>query len=75
MKNLTLKLDDQLINRVKHIAVDKETSVSAWVASLIETALRDIDTYEAARKGALADLEKPLHLGGKPMTREELHSR
>ena len=75
MKNLTLKLDDQLINRVKHIAVDKDTSVSAWVASLIESALRDIDAYESARKGALADLEKPLHLGGTPMTREELHSR
>lgn len=75
MKNITLKLDEQLIRRVRHLAVDEETSVSAWVAGLIETALRDRDAYEAARKGALADLEKPLHLGGIPLTREEIHSR
>ena len=75
MKNITLKLDEKIISRVKHIAVDEDTSVSAWVSSLIESALRDRDAYEAARKGALEDLEKPLHLGGTPMTREELHSR
>lgn len=75
MKNITLKLDDKLISRVKHIAVDEDTSVSAWVASLIESALRDRDAYEAARKGALEDLDKPIHLGGAPLKREELHSR
>ena len=75
MKNITLKLDEQLIRRLKHLAVDEETSVSAWVAGLVESALRDRDAYEAARKGALADLEKPLQLGGTPLTREEVHSR
>lgn len=75
MKNITLKLDEQLISRVKHIAVDEDTSVSSWVAGLIESALRDRDAYETARKGALADLEKPLHLGGTPLNREELHRR
>ena len=75
MKNITLKLDEGLITRVKHIAVDADTSVSAWVAGLIETALRDRDAYEASRKGALEDLENPLHLGGKPLNREDLHIR
>ena len=75
MKNITLKLEEKLINRVKHIAVDADTSVSAWVASLIETALRDRDEYEASRKGALEDLENALHLGGTPLNREDLHIR
>jgi hypothetical protein len=75
MRNITLKLEDKIISRVKHIAVDEDTSVSAWVSSLIESALRDRDAYEAARKGALEDLDNPIHLGGVPLNREELHSR
>jgi predicted transcriptional regulator len=75
MMNITLKLDEKLIGRVKHIAVDEDTSVSAWVAGLIESALRDRDAYEAARKGALKDLDQPLHVGGSPIKWEELHQR
>ena len=75
MKNITLKLDDKLISRVKHIAVDEDISVSAWVSGLIESALRDRDAFEEARKGALADLDQPLHLGGTPLNWEELHRR
>ncbi len=75
MRNITLKLDDKIISRVKHIAVDEDTSVSAWVSSLIESALKDRDAYEAARKGALEDLDNPVHLGGSPLNREDLHSR
>lgn len=75
MRNITLKLEDQLLRRVKHIAVDEEISVSAWVTKLIESALRDRDAYEATRKGALEDLDNPLSLGGVPLSREELHTR
>jgi predicted transcriptional regulator len=64
MMNITLKLDEKLIGRVKHIAVDEDTSVSAWVAGLIESALRDRDAYEAARKGASPCGRLPHKVGG-----------
>lgn len=75
MKNLTLKLDEQLLKRVRHIAVDEDLSVSAWVGGVIRMALRERDEYEASRKGALEDLDRPLALGGKPLSRDELHAR
>jgi hypothetical protein len=63
INNITLTLDDKLISRVKQIAVREETSVSAWVSSLSESPLRDRDAFEAAKKGALDDLNQPLHPG------------
>jgi hypothetical protein len=75
MKNVTLKLDERLLRRIRHIAVEEDTSVSAWVAHLIESALRDRDDYEASRREALDALEKPFHLGGHPLSREETHRR
>jgi len=35
MKNITLKLNDAVLDRVRHVAVDEHTSVSAWVQSII----------------------------------------
>ncbi|MCC5806379.1 MAG: hypothetical protein JJU00_08620 [Opitutales bacterium] len=75
MKNITIKLDSEQLRRVRHIAVDEDSSVSGWVSRLIETELRNRDAYESAREKALADLEAPLSLGGKPLSREELHRR
>lgn len=74
-RNITLKLEDRLISRIKHLTVDEDTSVSAWVSALIEKALRDRDEYEASRKAALEELERPLSLGGKIYSRDEIHRR
>lgn len=75
MKNLTLKIDETLLNRVRHVAVDEEKSVSAWVSDLIKRSLHERDQYESQRRRALLDLEKPLSLGGEPIAREDLYER
>jgi len=75
MKNLTLKIDESLLKEARHRAVDEGTSVSAWVAELIRSALREQESFEENRREALADLERPLKLGGKPLSRESLHER
>ena len=66
-----------MLNRVKHVAVDDDKSVSAWVSDLIVTSLKERDEYEAARKGALNDLNKRLRLGGTrlAMTSDAVFSR
>ncbi|MFP4166122.1 MAG: toxin-antitoxin system HicB family antitoxin [Opitutales bacterium] len=75
MKNLTLKIDETLWKRARHRAVDEGLSVSGWVAELMESALLERESFEEDRREALRDLSQPMHLGGKPFTREELHER
>jgi predicted transcriptional regulator len=75
LKNITLKIDDQLLTRVRHLAIDENTSVSAWVAALIERTLNEADVYEQTRREAIDALQAGLHLGGRPLSREEAHDR
>ena len=75
LKNITLKIDDQILNRVRHLAVDENKSVSAWVTELIEKTLNEADGYEQARREAIDALSAGFHLGGQPLSREALHDR
>ena len=75
MRNFTLKLDERLLNRVRHLAVDEDRSVSAWVTDLIERAVKERDSYEECRQRALKMLEQGARLGRKPLAREEVYER
>jgi hypothetical protein len=75
MKNITLKIDESLLDRMRHAAVDDHMSVSAWVQTVIGRELHTRDLYERNRRGALRALEKGLSLGGHALTREEAHER
>jgi hypothetical protein len=55
LKNITLKIDDRILTRVRHLAVDENKSVSAWVTELIERTLNETDEYEQERREALHD--------------------
>jgi len=72
---MTVKIDETLWKEARHRAVDEGVSVSAWVAELMESALRERDSFEENRREALRELAEPLHLGGRPLSREELHER
>lgn len=75
MKNVTLRLDARLLKKVQHMAVDEGLSLSAWLAKHLEDLSVRNDKYAIARKSALKRLEKGWHLGGKPLTRDEVHER
>ncbi len=75
LKNITLKIDDQILRRVRHLAVDENKSVSAWVSELIARALHEADEYEQVRREAIDSLHGGFHLGGRPLSREEVHDR
>ena len=75
LKNITLKLDGQIITRIRHVAIDDNKSVSAWVSELVQRTLNDIDEYEQARREAIKNLNQGLHLGGHPLGRDEIHDR
>ncbi len=75
MQNVILELDDTVLARVRRVAVDEHTSVSAWVRALIARELEARDLYEQNRRGALLVLKEDLSLGGRPLSREEVHER
>ncbi len=77
-QNITLALPKDLLRKIKVIAAQRGTSVSALMrASLEELASRE-DSYAAARERHLAWLEHGADLGtgGKiTWTRDDLHER
>lgn len=74
--NITLRLDENTINRIKHIAVDRNTSVSAWVGEIVRRAVDEMDGFEQARKLALASMDVPVQVrNADVLTREEIHER
>ncbi len=75
-KNITIRMDEQLLKDVKHIAVEHDMSVSAWITHLVEkAATRDRFTYEEAKSRALKAMEEAPAYGGKMPTRDEMHER
>ena len=74
--NVTLKLDRDLLRKVRVLAAQRDTSISALLTEQLEKAVRDRDGYEEAKGRALANLRKGFHLGyTRPASRDELHER
>jgi hypothetical protein len=77
-QNITLALPKWLLRKVKHLAVEREKSVSRLLAETLEELVTRNDAFAEARRRALYDLEHPRDLGtfGKiTWTRDELHER
>jgi hypothetical protein len=74
-KTLTLEIDEQLLDRARRRAVDENKSVPAWVAELLRRTLDEAEEYEQHRHRALQSLDSGFHLGGQPLSREDLYDR
>ncbi len=75
-RNLTVHLGDETIRRAKLLAAREGTSVSRPIALTIERLVAEDDAYEAAKRRALALIERGFHLGGRvPGSRADLHER
>ena len=74
--NITLKLDKDLLRRVRVLAAERDTSVSGLLTEQLERTVRDREQYEAAKRRALSILKKGFDLGYKPpASRDEMHER
>jgi len=77
-QNITLSVPREVLRRVKRLAADRDTSVSALMTEAL-TQLADANRrYTTARKRALAAMKSARSLGtrGRPTwTRDELHER
>jgi len=70
----TIDLPDDLLYRAKIVAAQRKTTLKELVQTGLDWVLRS-DTAASDRDEALAQLRKGLHLGGKPLTREQTHER
>ncbi|NPV79936.1 MAG: CopG family transcriptional regulator [Firmicutes bacterium] len=77
-QNITLSIRKDLLRRVKHIAIERQTSVSGLLAKLLEDLVQKEDAYRKAYEDHLEILETPLDLGTYgtiSWRREDLHER
>jgi hypothetical protein len=77
-QNITLSLPRMLLKRVKRVAADRDTSVSALMAEALGRLADEDRRYSAARKRALAALRSPRSMGTqgrRTWSRDELHGR
>ncbi len=77
-QNVTLSVPRELLRRVKRLAADRDTSVSALMAEALSRLADENRRYSAARRRALAAMKSARSLGTRgrrTWTRDELHER
>ncbi|MGH9318558.1 MAG: hypothetical protein ACRD3V_01510 [Vicinamibacteria bacterium] len=74
-QNVTVQLEKELIKKARIVAAKRGTSISGLLAQELERIVGEDEAYEAARRSALAFLDKGFHLGGQKVNRDELHER
>jgi len=74
-RNVTLRMDEDLLAELRHRAVDAHMSLSAWIKATVKSVLPRTNGIDEVREQAITRMERGFHLGGKPMSREDLHAR
>ena len=73
--NVTLRMDEELLRKLRHKAVDAHMSLSAWITATLESLVPRDQEIEDARIRSLERMERGFHLTGRGLTRDELHAR
>lgn len=77
-QNITLSLPKDLLQKIKHIAINKQTSVSGLLTKTLEEIVKKEDLYEKAKLHHIDILENNIDLGTEGKTtwnREDLYER
>ena len=77
-QNITLTLPRELLKRIKRLAADRDTSVSALMVQALSSLADDDRRYLAAQRRALGALKQPKALGTNgtvTWSRDDLHDR
>lgn len=77
IQNITLALPKWLLRKVKHLAVEREKSISRLLTETLTEIVTRNDAYQKARERARRLLRNPPDLGTfkRTWTRDELHER
>ncbi|MFZ5597515.1 MAG: DUF6364 family protein [Bacillota bacterium] len=77
-QNITLSIPREILKKVKHLAVEKDTSVSGLLSRYLEEIVVRDDAYKRAKERQMEIMERGFDLLGKgeiSWNREELHER
>jgi predicted transcriptional regulator len=76
MANITLKIDEELLEKARRLAIQRKTSINAVVRQRLEEFISSDLSREAALKGLEAFFRRSkARVGKKTWTRDELHER
>jgi hypothetical protein len=70
----TIDIPDDLLHRAKVAAAQRRTTLKELIQAGLDLVLRS-DVEVPNRQEAVHRLQKGLHLGGKPLTRDQAHER
>lgn len=77
-QNITLSIRKDLLRKVKHIAIERQTSVSGLLAGMLEELAQKGDLYSRSRARHIGMLDNAFDLGTHGKTawrREDVHER
>jgi hypothetical protein len=76
-RNITLSLPEELVRKAKLLAAERDTSVSALVAELVEHLAGGSSDYDRAWADEVELMRRGsgLHMGEITWSRDELHTR
>lgn len=74
-RNVTLRIDERILKKCRHAAVEMNLSLSQWMTNeLLKTVARK-ENLEKNKAKAIRHLQKGYHLKGRPLEREKTHAR
>jgi len=77
-QNTTLSLSKDLLNKIKHIAIDKNTSISGLLTQTLEEIVQRDDSYHKAKTRQISLLKQGFEMGIRnkmDWKREDLYDR
>ena len=74
-RNVTLRMNEDLLVQLRHRAVDAQMSLSAWITATLKSIVSSPPEFDKVQARAIRRMERGFHLGNKAMSREELHAR
>jgi hypothetical protein len=74
-RNITLRISEALLKRCRSVAAKQDKSLSQWVTGLMKGAVAGNDGLDQARQRAMQRLESGFKLGGRALSRSQLHER
>lgn len=74
-RNITLKLDDDLLKKAKLLAAERDSSVSQMLSEYLGEIIAKTTKYSDAKQNALKMMDKGFNLGfsRRKGSRDELH--
>jgi hypothetical protein len=75
-RNVTLSLEEDLLHRARIVCQKKRTTLTQVIRDRLEELVRQNEEYQSAMGRIVARMkERPISVGRKTWTREELHER